>query len=297
MDYHILLALFILSVLFNIMWGFYSRHLFDERDIWKAKYDQEVVLNKEKTDLLSGVQSKYGKLYKNNEELSGFLKMSNNVNDELRRELERLSKTIQDKEKSFLKKLKKLGEKDELINQLEIQVYDQQVEIKSITSDYKRSIATHKGNYTRLKAKNKQLKWEIRDLKKEVDLFNKLKENTVKVDPETFKELEESFKGFVDTLKTELTEEEFKVLNPFYIGFGEKNDYKEGDIAIFGGNKPAIGRIMGGDGDFYWFSKGDRYNSLHYEYLRPATEGEKMSFNGKEYIQFSDELAVQFRKK
>lgn len=191
MDYHILLALFILSVLFNIMWGFYSRHLFEDRNIWKAKYEEEVVLNKEKTYILSGVQSKYGKLYKDNEELSGFLKMSNNVNDEFRRELERLSKTIQDKEDSIRAYLKKLGEKDELIDQLEIQVYDQQVEIKSITSDYKRSIATHKGNCTRLKAKNKQLKWEIRDLKKEV---------------------EKSLNGAVDSVGTELAE-------GAYIGF------------------------------------------------------------------------------
>jgi hypothetical protein len=61
------------------------------------------------------------------------------------------------------------------------------------------------------------------------------------------------------------------------VGFGERNDYKAGEVVVWNGIQPCICRIEGRaehDSFDYYSSTVSTHTSLHYTLLRPATPEE-----------------------
>ena len=59
--------------------------------------------------------------------------------------------------------------------------------------------------------------------------------------------------------------------------FGETKEYKEGDVVVWGGRKPCIGKIVRRSNEYLhmncWVID-EEHNSLHYSNLRYATKKE-----------------------
>lgn len=73
-------------------------------------------------------------------------------------------------------------------------------------------------------------------------------------------------------------------------GFGEQKDYQKGDVVVWRGDDPCIGRIFDKtpidrnhlDEDCFVISK--THNSLHYSNLRYATQKEKQKLGRKRLV-------------
>ena len=78
-----------------------------------------------------------------------------------------------------------------------------------------------------------------------------------------------------------------KVINTYPLSFGDKRDYKKGDICVWRGGFPCICRIKGsGAGDWSGCFEATlkSHNSMYYSNLRLATKEEAELLKGKEII-------------
>lgn len=67
--------------------------------------------------------------------------------------------------------------------------------------------------------------------------------------------------------------------------FGEQKNYKEGDVVVWRGNKPCIGKIVGKCDSYEdCFKINKTHSSLHYSNLRYATQKEKQKLGRKQMV-------------